>query len=317
MLKRSCLVIVLLCLFCSPVSVNSCESSRQLAINIESPKNGDIVRSNIIKVQGSLTDNSATVKINGVIANLVNDNHFAVFTQLHEGNNLITVSANTRDNEVEQTLEIDFIPAVSVFLNSPRLTQTIDSAISIGGYVYPNQASVYINNSPVQVNSNGAFSSQIVLVEGNNIITANASFFGSYDSSKYTILVENGKPIIPPGQGLSEIVQWVLPESISIKQKQSMTVGTSLFLGKRLLNIPQQTLLERIPVANEYSDELKPLPSEMTINLTPSKIDVYPNTTYYIDINIDTKEDILPGEYWILLQVNNDEIRIWLKIIVS
>jgi hypothetical protein len=297
------------------VSAFSCESTPPLALKIDYPVEGAVLRTNLIKVTGSVSNPEAIVKINGTAVSL-SEVEFSEFIQLEEGNNQITISASTKRQTIEKTINVTFVPVVAVFLSIPQ----IPNFFVVGGYVFPPQSSVRVNDNPVIVDEQGMFSSQIQLSEGNNIIRATAEYAGSEDKDTITIPVQNGIAEFPLGQGLANLDRLEFDNFVSIKAGQSMVLNITHDIRKNV-RAPAEYFYGFTPVANEYGEQEVPLPAGMNIRLVPAKIKVYLNTKYPIELSIQTEQDTPTGDYWIKLYRSNDRgIKLtnrWIKITVT
>jgi len=295
----------------------SCKSSPSLEISIISPLDGSIFRTNLIKAQISISEPNAFLKINSEEKGVISNGKYESFIQLQEGENKLVFSASWDKTVIEKTITVTFKPTVAICLDFPDLSQSIAAPFGVSGFVFPSGATVTVNGNIIAVNNQGRFITQVPpLVEGNNIIEATASFYGSEDTSKYTILVEDGTLTYPPGQGSDYFPYWDIKQSISVNPGQSIAIETNYHSEKSIQGeIPQNTTFKFQAVVKEYSLESVLLPAGINISLTPSTIQTYPNTNYQIVLTIQTTEIIQPDDYWIMLQVNNTSQR-WIKISV-
>jgi hypothetical protein len=304
-------ILIISCLF-----IFSCNASTPLNIDVESPIDGATVRNNLLWVTGSVSDPEAELKINGTSIKLTANGRSDEFVQLQEGENPIVISAVSGKSAVEKTAKVTFIPAVAVYMGRGIPGKSAQKPDTISGFVYPAQASVKVNGEPVAVDSDGIFYAPAAkFFEGNNVFTAKATYLGNEDTSTFTVYIQNGQEIIPPGQGMADLPRIIYEDNISIKAGQSVTTNISADL-RRGITAPQYVTFGFTPVAKEYSRNEISLPSGMKIDISPSRVLAYPNTEYRIKLCIQTEKSIQPGEYWMMNSMDNS-MHSWTRITVT
>ncbi len=297
---------------------SSCSPAAPLELVIVGPENNSTVRTNLIKLAGSVSDPDTVLELNGSNISIDPDGRFSVYHQLSEGENQLIFSAVSGQRQVEKALTVTFLPAVAVFVHPPDFSQPFLTGPSIiTGHVFPPRAEVRFNGQPVVVDDDGAFSATMQFKEGGNAIEAAAVLAGNEDSDYYGFSIEDGKPVIPPGQGLSDITSWHFEHSVSLRAGETFDLDTVVDAGKwSFIGIPKLVEFGFFPVSGEYAVDRILLPVGMEVEISPSSIEMYPNTVYPILIHIRTDRDTPPGKYWIMVNLN-DEMRGWISIEVT
>ena len=298
------------------IAAFSCASSQPLEIKIDYPLDGSTLRTNLVKITGEVSNPAAMLTINGIDITASQNGSFNQYLQLSEGDNEIKVSAISNGETIEKTIKVMFIPEVSIYLQSREVTGTY---IIVDGFVFPPQAAVEVNGIPVMVDTQGVFSVKIGLSEGNNIIEAIATYSGSEDTDAMTVQIQNGQPTFPPPVVYNQ-TRVVCDSQISVIAGQSVVLVITESAGKEVQPLEEHQF-RFTPVSEEYGIDAVPLPDGMSLNITPSKINVYPNTSYQIEMTVQTSKDVQTGNYWIMVYEENNSgnpnFRGWVKIVVT
>lgn len=151
---------------------------------------------------------------------------------------------------------ITYSPAVAVYISGSGDIDQSDAKviITVTGHVILVEASVEVNGTPVKVSQGGNFSTPVQIYDGNNIVCASASFEGEEDSYSFVRIVEDGKVIIPPGQGLMYQSRFSYEESVEMEAGEEMHLG---IVGDIRKGIPDPIILscELDAVDGEYSEK--------------------------------------------------------------
>lgn len=146
------------------------------AVSITSPANGLLTRNPVVQVTGS-TEPGATVVVDGVLAAVSASGQFSVGVALQEGANNITATAtdaagNLANASVVVTLDTR-APAIAI--TSPASGANVTSpTVTVTGTTEAG-ATLVVNGQAVTVGAAGAFSVQLTLSEGANLVTATAT----------------------------------------------------------------------------------------------------------------------------------------------
>ena len=156
-------------------------------IALTAPAANAIVGATTVSVSGSVTDQTpTTVTVNGAAASMTGSSFSATATLATEGNNTITVRA--RDGA---GLTTDSVRTVIRDTQAPSLTvsspadgsYTNQSQVTLAGTVSDITAvTVNVNGTPVTVTA-GAFSTQVTLANGLNVLTTTATDAASHATS--------------------------------------------------------------------------------------------------------------------------------------
>jgi hypothetical protein len=149
------------------------------AMSITSPTDGMITSAASVQVAGTVNDVSpVTVTINGSAAMVDLSGNITGTATLTEGLNTITVIAtDAAGNKTTVTRRVtkDSIPPALIVTTPLDNTITNQTSIAVSGTITDASATTLtVNGSTVQVETNGAFNTQFLLVEGVNTITVAA-----------------------------------------------------------------------------------------------------------------------------------------------
>lgn len=149
-------------------------------ISISSPTNGSTVSAGIITVSGTVSENTATVTVNGINAIVANNKFTANNISLTEGANTITAIAtdkagNSATNSVTITYVRDTIPPLAVISSPANGIKVNTENITITGIIDDNTATVTVNGINAAVSNNAFTAPNVPLTEGQNTITVTAT----------------------------------------------------------------------------------------------------------------------------------------------
>jgi len=195
-------------------------------ILILEPEDGKTVDKNKVDVSGKVTDESmiTAVYVNGVRVDLLPGGLFMTSVTLEEGTNRIRVIAvdefgniGTKEVMVVYTpptlkLEIDPVPK---FVNKPQLT--ILGVTDIG-------ARVLINDEEVEVESDGKFAHEMILLEGLNSIVVRAEKGSLSRVKRISVTLDSTPPVL----------KVTVPESVKdrvFEVKGTTEVGVTLTIN--------------------------------------------------------------------------------------
>lgn len=156
------------------VTVNS--DTQAPEVTIISPANGTIVSTQTTTVTGQLSDESATLLVNGRVVNTASG-AWSTQVVLSEGNNVITAIAQdiAGNQDVKTISVIAELVRPLVTISSPSSTTFNSKTITVAGTVDDPDAVLVVDGVPVNVNSSGAWEVDLSLHEGLNFITASAT----------------------------------------------------------------------------------------------------------------------------------------------
>jgi hypothetical protein len=312
MLKHNLrLIICAFIMLCLPLF--SCKAPPPLDLQIDSPADGVTVRTNLVKVSGSVSEAAASVTINGSeVSHSGTD--FSGYVQLREGENKITVAAAVKNRTVEKTINMTFIPQTAVTLRPFQSGSDYATAI---GQVIPPQSSVEVNGNQVEVNLLGQFTYGMPLSEGNNIFRATATYNGSTDTDALTIIVQDGlPPMSAPGQHLGDLISIISDDIVLIKAGEYLALPITYKSGKNIMYPEKHTF--GFKFVQGYGGDEIPIPDGINIEVTPATLVTYSNTSYPLELNINTTPNTAGQEYWIKfysgLYGRDPNITKWIKI---
>jgi RHS repeat-associated protein len=148
-------------------------------VNLTSPIDNLITNQTSVTVSGTVTDSTTvTVNVNGTNVPVSNGS-FSISIALVESVNTITIvatDATGNQTTVTRSVTRDSIPPTLIVTTPTDSTITNQTNITLSGTVTDVSATTLtVNDSPVQVGTNGSFNSQLALVEGSNTITVVAT----------------------------------------------------------------------------------------------------------------------------------------------
>lgn len=148
-----------------------------LAVKITEPLNGAVVDVPSIAVKGTVTDPTANVTVNGVIATVTGNIFEAQGVQLSLGNNTITaIATNLAHLTASNTIQVTYRQPLTIRINFPENGAILlTSPINVTGAVSNANARVTVNSIDAAIYENNFTAAGIGLTLGENIITATAT----------------------------------------------------------------------------------------------------------------------------------------------
>ena len=298
MFKKKLISLIVLVLVVA--SFHGCDTGEEAVFSITSPLNDTETRSNIVKVEGTVSSNASSVEINGQSA-WVDDGAFFAWVELEEGVNVIEGSAVIGSDRLDDSITLTFTPNLAVFLDYPNGGTQVDyrvSPVTVNGQVTVPEATVTVNGSPVTVNADGSFSADVQLGEEGDTLEVIAVSGGDQDSLVYFVpLDEAGHVVFDPYTSgfLDYNGSAEFPDSVSVAQREMTVMNWTLLTGKSI-DSPQVCYVT-INGKENYSSEDKPLPSGLSVTPVPVDPLVYPNTEYQLAFIIEASADLEPGTY--------------------
>jgi RHS repeat-associated protein len=167
---------------------------------VTQPVDNYITNITSVTVSGSVNDNSVTVKVNGLLVNVAGDKSFITSVNLLQGNNaIIIVAKNVVGDSVSviRNVKLDNISPVISITTPVDGFITNQSLVNISGTIQDATiTSLMINGTSVTVN-NGAFATNLNLLEGLNHFTIVATDeAGNSTSLQRTVRLDTQKPVV-------------------------------------------------------------------------------------------------------------------------
>ena len=170
MKKSQIILCVLLVLSLLTIPLGGCTKRPTLTVN--EPRHGATVSESPVRVQGTVSDAKATVRINNTKILVSKAGSFAARVTLTEGENTINIVATRGKKSASRVLTVTHAPPLSLEINSPEDgTTATESLVIVSGVVSSPKATTKVNDVEVEVAEDGAFSTNVELAEGENVIT--------------------------------------------------------------------------------------------------------------------------------------------------
>ena len=197
-------------------------SQEVLSLNIESPDDGDTLKSNLIKVTGAVSPHEAKVLVNGIAARIDTAGEFFVYIDLEKGDNVIKAVANLAGTEATIQLNVLFDPPLVLIVDSFHGEKGVDytvTPVEISGYVSDPAAEVTVNEIPVSIKKDSTYLRRLLLKEGKNYVNVAATSGDRSDTVREEIIVmPDGELTIIPRLGERPFCP-VFPQSNSNPEK--------------------------------------------------------------------------------------------------
>jgi RHS repeat-associated protein len=206
------------------------------AMSITSPVDGMITSASSVQVSGTASDASpVTVTINGSAVTVDASGSFTGTVTLTEGLNTITIIArDAAGNQTTVTRKVtkDSIPPTMIVTTPKDSTITNQTSITLSGTVTDvSAATLMVNGSPVQVGTNGAFSSQLALVEGLNTITVVAT---DATGNKTTVTRKVRRDTQSPIVSLASPIDSVLTNQLRVTVSGTVLDSTAVMVNVKV-----------------------------------------------------------------------------------
>jgi hypothetical protein len=290
-----------------------------LSLHIESPDDGDTLKSNLIKVTGAVSPHEATVLVNGIAARIDNVGEFFVYIDLKEGDNVIKAVANLAGTEATIQLNVLFDPPLVLIVDSFHGEKGVDYTVTpaeICGYVSDQAARVTVNEMPVNVKKDGTYCKSLMLKEGTNYVNVVATSGDKSDTIREEIIVtQNGEAFSTPRMGEATLSN--IP-TIKLKANETKFIDIELWSGNRDIPRPRELQWDICRVSKLYGEEQLTMPGGLDVHIEPAVFTVHPGRVYSSTIVASAMSDIAPGQYYFRLStmINNGPAG-WFSIIVE
>jgi hypothetical protein len=222
-------------------------------LTINTPVQQDLFGANPVSVTGSVDDPAAIITVNGVPATNAGSTFKADGIILREGNNLITAtgtntggaagtaSVNVVLDTTPPTISIDS-PTNQAIVTSPQIEVTGLVNDVVTGTVNAAQVSVTINGVEAEVANRGFMAENVLLVPGQNVITAVAKDrVGNISQSQVTVTLRDvgtqQRILMVSGNDQTGVVGSALP--------QPLTVQVVNAIGQAVSNVPVTFTVEK------------------------------------------------------------------------
>jgi hypothetical protein len=264
---------------------------------------------NVQKVAGTVSDPTASVKINNIEAWVAQDGSFVAFIELPVGPDNLNVSATLGTETVSQVLTVTFTPPLAVFLDyiqpSPGVNYLITPA-TFTGYVNDPQASVTVDGKPVVVAADGTFTAQVMLnlwPSGAGVVhgtSVTATLGDQTDTDGVGIgVTENGSVMYSPGNGLNRMMNSYFEENtITLKAGESTIIYGNIQ--------PQKSIQSSTPLDFQV---IYPVANGIIVLVQPANFTLYPEEIYQVSAVIQTSPSLPPGQYRITVAVQQSGVQ--------
>jgi RHS repeat-associated protein len=210
------------------------------AMSITSPAEGMITSAASVQVSGTATDASPmSVTINGSAVTVDASGNFSGTVTLIEGLNTITIVAtDAAGNKTTMTRKVtkDSIPPALVVTTPTDNTITNQTSITLSGTVTDASATTLtVNGSTVQVGTNGAFSTSVVLAEGVNTITVVST---DAAGNKTTVTRKVRKDTQSPIVNLTSPIDSLLTNQLNVTVSGTVRDSTAVTLTINGTSVP-------------------------------------------------------------------------------
>jgi hypothetical protein len=215
-------------------------------LSITTPTTLQLFNSKTITVSGAVDDPNATISVNGVSAANNGGSFTATGVILREGSNVVTATATNAGGAVGSTgvnLVVDTTPPIvtidspsnGAVLTSPQVYVTGLVNDLVPGTVNLAQVSVTINGVSAAVSNRSFMAEDVLLVPGQNVITAVATDrAGNTSQSSVTVTLVDANAqqhlLMVSGNGQSGLIGTVLPQPLLVQALNSA--------GQPMPNVP-------------------------------------------------------------------------------
>jgi len=171
--------------------------SESFSLEITSPKSGEEINKNLIRIRGAVSNSDAKVIVNGAEAEVGENGIFILnYLQLEEGKNTIEAIATLGNEKVRKSVTVTYNPELTIWLWGlvHRVGEVLtETPVEVTGLVSDSRATVKINGKSVAVDETARYSAVVDLTEGENIIEAIATL-GEHEARDTEIAIYRPKP---------------------------------------------------------------------------------------------------------------------------
>jgi hypothetical protein len=127
--------------------------------------------------------------------------------------------------------------------------------------------------------------------------------------------VPNPQPV--PGKSLLESARLLYADSVELEAGETKSIDVTLDTRK---DGPGEFSYQVFRVDREYGEVRLPLPDGLEISVEPPSFTANPKSIYYSTITITTTAKLSPGEYWLRLEADFENVFHldgWIKVSVK
>lgn len=166
----------------------------QAPMTIDKTFNGKVIHVNLVKFTGTAPSANSIVTINDITTTVNSDGTYYAYFDLDPGTNSIQIKTNSNGTITSEQIAVTFTPPITIFLDYPwpppdATTDYTTVPIDLTGVVNNPLAKVEINGNTAAVSTDGSFSAQIQLKQGNNSIEAVATLGNDSDTDGFNLPV--------------------------------------------------------------------------------------------------------------------------------
>ena len=281
----------------SPVTSNHPKlvSSEDAPVIINQNSDGQTVHVNMVKFTGKVS-NFTNITINNVPPIMNSDGTYYKILDLTPGKNIIDLRTIEGNNVKTKKITIYFSPPIVIYLEHPQFDNSGDTdysktPLNIFGKVSNPEAKVTVAGRIVSVESDGTFSTQVVL-QPNQLISATATLGEETDTDTLNLILvqENGKIGIAPGAGIGGNSRLIGDSTFTLKPGGTIDSLYTLEVRRNDTNPDGDTCKFEI-----ISDSLISPAPEINFNVVAFRI--YANINYHIPFFIHASNNVTRGDY--------------------
>ena len=268
-------------------------------VSIDENSDEQTVRVNLVKFTGTLPSPDAAVLVNDKSVAVDNNGNYYNYLNLQKGQNTIEVKTTVAGQTVTKDITIFFNPPLTIRVSFNQISSDPSAVfkipLQIKGIVSNPAAKVTVNGSNVNVNSDGAFTFQLLEIAGWNSISARAVLGDEIDEDDWSWDMDNN--------GITETIPsfmtspYILP-AVTVNAGSSASFNLGLRFDKWIPDASSNSIsITRINEMDNGSANLAMLPG-LKISVDPSSYTTYPNITYNSQVTIAVSPSLAPGNYY-------------------
>lgn len=273
-----------------------------IIVYITFPYDGANLSVTPIDIEGIVSDPTASVNVNGTSATVSSNGMFiATGIPLSEGGNQIKAQANNIDGKTNShTINVNYtaeqVNPISIFITSPEANATINRpTVIVRGTVTTEaeEISIKVNGIIAETYGNQFVANGVPLVEGNNVIIANAlGSNGAIGRAEITVKAVTTGPYITLSSNITSGIQPLTPYfSVSTEILNPVTNYEMDFEGDGVVDYTGSTFED---ISHTYTTEGIFYP---TLTITDDQGNTYSDTIAITVLNKDEIDALLKGKW--------------------
>jgi hypothetical protein len=256
---------------------------REAPLSVSELVNGHDFPVNLVKLTGNATSGGRTVIVNGAPVTVTAGNETLLV--LSRGKNAIQIKNG--DGTIAENFTVSFTPPLAVYVTEYKMDKNYSLPVEARGFVNRPDATVTVNKRPAGVAPDGSFTAQVQLSYAYCNLQA-VAVLGD-DATEHTIMQSLSGGALTPVYGSHYRFE---PHLLAPKNPVTLKPG-----GTATADLTLMLRTDKGVGAEKCSIIVPGSYPGLTVSITPSEFEGYPNINYHPTVTFSAGPKVTPGEY--------------------